>query len=122
MLLNLEGFKYATPLELNMGYYHINISNLASNLCTIILPWEKYQYKRLPMKVSNSLVIFQEKINKMFRGFEFIQAYIDEMLIITKGDWSDHLENLELTLQKIEDNRLKCNIKNLFLEKLKWNI
>ena len=38
MLLNLEGFKYATSPDLNMSYYHIHISEQASNLCVIILP------------------------------------------------------------------------------------
>ena len=38
MLLKLEGFQYATSLDLNMGYYHIQIIENASNLCTIILP------------------------------------------------------------------------------------
>ena len=38
------------------------------------------------------------------------EAYINNMLIITKDDWSDHLEKLELTLQKLKDNGLKCNI------------
>ena len=37
MLLNLKGFQYATSLYLNMGYYHISLSDQASNLCTIIL-------------------------------------------------------------------------------------
>ena len=72
MLLNLEGFKYATPLDLNMGYYNIHINKQASNLCKIIRTWVKYQYKRLPMGVSNSPKIFQEKMNKNFRGFAFI--------------------------------------------------
>ena len=31
-------------------------------------------------------------------------------LIITKGDWSDHLEKLKQTLYKIKDNGLKYNI------------
>ena len=48
-------------------------------------------------------------MNEMFLGFEFIQAYINDQLIITKGDWSDHLEKLELTLQKVRDNGLKWN-------------
>ena len=26
MLLKLEGFQYSTPLDLNMGYYHIRLS------------------------------------------------------------------------------------------------
>ena len=40
ILLKLEGFQYAMSLDLNMGYYHIHISNNTSNLCTIIMPWE----------------------------------------------------------------------------------
>ena len=62
------------------------------------------------MGVSNSLDIIQEKMNEMFRGLELIQAYIDDLLIIMKGDWSDHLDKLELTLQKLKENGLKCNI------------
>ena len=61
-------------------------------------------------------------MNEMFRGFDFILAYNDDLLIITNVDWSDHLEKLELTLQKLKYNRLKCNIKKSFLDKQKWNI
>ena len=38
----------------------------------------------------------------MFRGFDYIQVYINDLLIITKGDCSDHLKKLELTLQTIK--------------------
>ena len=31
MILNIEGFKYARSLDLNMGYYHIRLSTGASN-------------------------------------------------------------------------------------------
>ena len=93
-----------------MGYYHIRLSEQAINLCTIILPWGKYRYKRLTMGVSNSPDIFQEKMNEMFRCFEFIRAYIDDLLIITKGYLSDHLEKLEQTLQKLKENGIKFNI------------
>ena len=92
MLLNLEGFQYATPLDLNMGYYHICLIKQDSKLCTIVLPWGMYRYKRAPIGVSNSLEIPQEKMNKMFSGFEFIQAYTNDLLIITKGDWTGHME------------------------------
>ena len=54
------------------------------------------------MGVSNSLDIFQEKMNQNFRGFYFIQAYIDNLLIITKVYWSDHLEKLESTLKSLK--------------------
>jgi hypothetical protein len=37
MLLNLEGFQYATSLDLNMGYYHIELNPNSCRLCTIVL-------------------------------------------------------------------------------------
>ena len=61
MLQKLEGFTYATALDLNMGYYTIRLNPDAQELCTIILPWGKYKYKRLPMGVAGSPDIFQAK-------------------------------------------------------------
>ena len=95
-LLKLGGFKYSTSLGLNMGYYHICLSEEANNIYTIILPWGNYRYKFLQMDVSNSLGIFQEKVNEMFQRFEFIRAYIDDLLLVIKGYWYDHLKNWNL--------------------------
>ena len=94
-------------LGLNMGYYHIQLRENASNLCTIILPWGKYRYKRLPMVVANLPDIFQQKMNDLFHGFEFIRAYMDDILILTKVDWTYNIQKLELTLDKLKEKRLK---------------
>ena len=53
----------------------------------------------------------------MFCGFEFIQACIDDLLIITRCDWSNHLEKLELTLQKNKYRSLKYNMEKSFFGK-----
>ena len=53
ILLKLEGFQYDISLDLNVGYYHIQISENKINLCTIIILWGKYRYRRLPMGVAN---------------------------------------------------------------------
>eukprot|EP00804_Cyclotella_cryptica_P022857 CCRYP_005057-RA/>CCRYP_005057-RA protein AED:0.35 eAED:0.36 QI:0/0/0/1/0/0/2/0/611 len=54
VLQELEGFTYATALDLNMGYYTIRLDPDASKICTIIFPWGKYSYLRLPMGVACS--------------------------------------------------------------------
>ena len=102
IILKLELFQYDTSLELKMCYYHVCLIKQSSKMYTIILPWVKYEYKRLPMGVSTFLVIFQDKTNEMFRGFEFIQVYIDNLSITTNGYWSNHLEKLELILQNLK--------------------
>ena len=43
ILLKLEGFQYSTSLDLNMGYYHIQLREKASTSCMIILPWGNYR-------------------------------------------------------------------------------
>ena len=63
MLLKLEGSQYDKSLYLNMGYYHIQLSDSASNLCTIIIPRGKYHYNPLPMVIDNSPEIFQHNIS-----------------------------------------------------------
>ena len=61
MLLKMEGFNYDSSFDLDMGYYDIKLKENTSNLCTIILPWGKYYYKRLPMGESNSPNISNRK-------------------------------------------------------------
>ena len=85
MLLNLEGFQYATSLDLNMGYYHLELSPESKELCTIVLPFGKFEYQRIPMGLCNSPDIFQEKINEIFDGLDFVRAYIDDVLVLTSG-------------------------------------
>jgi hypothetical protein len=59
MLHELESYAYATSLDLNMGYYTIKLDYDAQEVCTIVTPFGKYQYLRLPMGVSCSPNIFQ---------------------------------------------------------------
>jgi hypothetical protein len=61
MLQELEEFAYATSFDLNMGCYTIKLDYYAQKLCTIVTPFVKYQYLRLPMGISCSPYIFSRK-------------------------------------------------------------
>ena len=56
MLFQFEGSKYATSLDLNMGYYNIK-------LCAFL-------NQKIPVGLHNSPDIFQAKINKLCNGLE----------------------------------------------------
>ena len=81
----LEGFTYATALDLNMGYYTIRLDAEASKMCTIIFPWGKYSYNRLPMGFGGSADIFQAQMMDLMASLDYVRAYIDDLLIITRG-------------------------------------
>ena len=114
LMLKLEGFQYGTLLDLNMGYYHIELSPFSKRLCPIVLPWGKYEYQCLPMGLSNSPDIFQEKMSILMDGLEYVRAYIDNLLCISKGTWEDHLEKLEEVLKRLQEAGLKVNAKKSF--------
>jgi hypothetical protein len=104
-----EGVAYATSVDLNMGYYHIELSPNSFRLCTVVLPWGKYEYLRLPMGRCNSPDIFQEKMSELMVGLEFARAYIDDLVVVTKGSFDAHLEHLEQVLTRLAEAGLKVN-------------
>jgi hypothetical protein len=109
LLQEIKGFSYATALDLNMGYYTIRLDPDASTICTVIFPWGKYSYKILLIGVAGSPDIFQEKMSELMESLEFVRAYIDDLLCISKLSLEDHLDKLEVVLWQLCDAGLKVN-------------
>jgi hypothetical protein len=108
MLRKLSGFKYATEIDLIMGYYHIPLDLGAQKLCTIILPWGKYQYKMLPMGVKTSPDKFQRIMYELLGDIPNIQVYLDDIL----KTCSNH--------GKSPRNTAKSNFQSKFTQMLFW--
>ena len=81
LLQKLEGFTWATALDLNMEYYHIVLDTESSYLCTMIVPWGKYQYCCLPMGLNGSPDTFQAIINDIMGNLPNVHAYLDGIII-----------------------------------------
>ena len=105
----MEGFKWATALDLNMGYYTIRLDPDLSKICTIILPWGKCAYLRLPMGIAGSPDIFQEKMSVLMAKLELVRTYLDDILCITKSTFEDHLAKLRQVFIKLREAGLKVN-------------
>ncbi len=107
VLQELEGFTFATALDLNMGYYTIRLDPDASKICAIIFPWGKNSLKRLPIDNAGSPNIFQGKMSELMESLEYVRAYLDDLLCISKLSLEDHLEKLEEVLRQLHDTELK---------------
>ncbi len=102
-------------LDLNMGYYTIRPDPRVVQMFTIIFPWGKYSYLRLPMGFAGSVDIFQAEMMDLMEALEYIRAYIDNLLVITRGTLEDHLDKLREVLRGLHDAGLKVNaIKSSF--------
>jgi hypothetical protein len=83
-------------------------------MCTIIFLFGKYSYLRLPMGMSGSADIFQVKMMDLMETLEYVRAYIDDLLCITRGTLEDHLDKLEEVLRRLSNAGLKVNAAKSF--------
>jgi hypothetical protein len=93
-----------------MGYYTIRLDPNASRICTVIFPWGKYSYKRLPMGIAGPPDIFQSKMLELMEDLEYVRAYLDDLLCISRSSLEDHLSKLEEVLRRLCDAGLKVNV------------
>ena len=114
LLLKLNGFRYATAIDLSMGYYHIPLDEESQALCTTILPCGKFRYKRLPMGISNAPDIFQSIMSELLGDMDFVRVYIDDILIISDGTFEDHMAKLNQVLTRIETKGFRANVRKCF--------
>ena len=42
---------------------------------------------------------------------KYVKTDINDLLVITNGDWNDHLNNLEAVLKRLQEAGLKVNAK-----------
>jgi hypothetical protein len=114
LLQRLEGFQYATAIDLSMGYYHIPLDKESSQLCTTILPWGKYQYLRLPMGIKNSPDVFQAIMQDLLGDLEYVQVYIDDILITSSDTFEEHMQKLRHVLQRLETAGFRANVRKCY--------
>ncbi len=85
-----------------MGYYTSRLDPTAAKMCTIIFPWGNYSYQRLAMGFAGSADIFQVEMGNLMATY--IRAYIDNLLVITKGSLDNHLDKLkQVFIQLMQD-------------------
>jgi hypothetical protein len=125
MIRSMEGFTFASALDLNMGYYHIKLDADSQKLCTIVIPWGKYKYKLLPMgiKIAWYLMVFKTSCQSLSKIWNTSRPYyLDDLLILTNSSFKDHLLKLEMVLARISTAGMRVNISKskFFAEQIEY--
>jgi Reverse transcriptase (RNA-dependent DNA polymerase) len=55
-----------------------------------------YKYKHLPMGLAGSPDIFQEKMSDLMHGLDFVQCYLDDVLIISTRTFEEPSQSGEV--------------------------
>ena len=99
-----------------MQYYTVKLDEESSNLCTMVTPFGKYRYRRLPMGLECSPDYAQEVTENIFRDLEDTDVYIDNIGAFS-DIWKDHLALLNLVCGRLVENWFTVN-----LLKCEWRV
>ncbi|MGH7974124.1 MAG: reverse transcriptase domain-containing protein, partial [bacterium] len=117
-----ESFSFLTKIDLNMGYYTLELDQESSKLCTIITPWGQFRYLLLPLGVMSAVDLFQVVMSLEFQSIDHTFVYLDDLKTATTKDKSKppdeddfqlHLTQLHKALTILQDcgftiNPAKC--------------
>ena len=59
-------------------------------MMTIVTEFGKFKYNRLPMGMCASGDIFQAKVDKLLGDIEGVNAYIDDIIVLSKYRFENH--------------------------------
>ncbi len=66
------------------------------------------------MGYAGSADIFQAEMMDLMESLEYVRAYINDLLVITRGTLEDHLEKLGEVLRWLREAGLKVNAAKSF--------
>ena len=92
----LEGFQYATELDLNMGYFTIRLSPASQDMTMIVNEYGKFKYNHLPIGMCSLGYIFQSKVDKLLGDIKGAKTYIDDILLPRKYCFIKHIAQLRI--------------------------
>lgn len=79
-----------------------------------------FRYLRLPFGVASAPALFRETIDKILNRLKQAGCILDD--IVTGTDDDDHLKNLKVVLQRLNDMNIKHMLPNVISCKIKLNI
>ena len=69
-----------------------------SKWCNIVLPQKKYEHLWTSDDNTRISAHVTRQNNKSLYGFEFLYVFIDDLLILPRGDWENHQKLIETIL------------------------
>ncbi len=112
-----SGYKFFMKLDVSMQYYTFELDEESQDLCTIVTPFGKYKYLRLPMGLKCSLDIAQAAMENVLSDIEDANAYTYDVGAFS-DDWDHHVNLIATILLRLCENGftihpLKCEYKLL---------
>ena len=113
VLPKLKNAKIFSKLDVREAYWHVRLDETSSKLTTMITPFGRYQWRRLPFGLKVSSEIFQRKLDEALEGLEGVFSVVDDVVIAGCGQTMDEAQ--VDNQRKLTETLKRCAEKNIVL-------
>ena len=112
LLDSLRGATIFSALDLASGYYQLELDEESRPYTAFPTPYGLYQWRVMPMGLTNAPAIFQRAMNEILRAHikaGYCRVYIDDIIILSRTV-TEHAAHLDAVLQDLTNYNLFCQM------------
>lgn len=112
LLRQVNGAKIFSTLDLNSGYWQVEVEEKSRHLTAFPTPKGLFQFKVMPFGLKNAAATFARLMDRVLSGYisDFCQVYLDDILIYSTS-LQDHFIHLAKVLERLKLHGLTCQLK-----------
>ena len=105
----LNGAKYFSTLDLRAGYHRIRLTTDSIPKTAFTSPFGKYEYVKVPFRLAQALVYFQELMTGVLKDLPFAMAFLDDIIIYSSTP-EEHLQHIKTVFEKLPHAKLSMKL------------
>jgi hypothetical protein len=104
----IKGAMEFTQLDIRDAFNYLRIAESDEAKIIFYIRYDYYEYLVMPFGFCNAPAMFQAYINNTLHDYldEFCIAYMDDVLIYTKGSYEEYIEQVRKVLQRLQEHEL----------------
>ncbi|GMF58803.1 unnamed protein product [Phytophthora fragariaefolia] len=100
---HLHGARRFTTLDLHSGYRQVPVAKKDRDKTGFVTRRGLFRFVRMPFGLANTPGTFQRMMDAVLRGlmWQTCLVYLDDVIIFTKGDMTQHVVELTMVLERL---------------------
>ena len=104
-----------SKLDCNSGFFQITLTYNCTHLTTLITPFGRFCFKRLPFEVTSASEVYQKRMSAILEWLEGVVYLINDVLVFRKNQ-QQHDIHQHAVQKRMLDTKIMLNGKCLFLQ------